>query len=231
MRSILRKLNQGVELDREEYQQLMDYATHVMLKSPESYAVFYDQYAGQLYRDYFTVIPRFQQDWDNLINYLLEHPQTLHLLEINPLPIQEFPKGLHPYLQYTFKQQGDSQVLQKLLRSLTRSVPNMDLLPRPRQGEIVYKYEDDNSGKEIGLRYHFERLARYSFITRLQTYRYLTQNKAVVDKFEYIDGDRLGGIFTNKEKSIYYFVYLSENDPVKARNACQVLNIAFYSEA
>lgn len=227
MRSILRKLNQGVELGADEYQQLMDYANHLMHNSPESYAVFYEQYAYQLYRDYYTVIPRFQHGWDDLINYLLKHPQTLHLLEIDPLPIQEFPEALHSYLQYTFKQQGDSQVLQKLLKSLNLTVPNMDLLPRPRQGEIVYKYEDDNSGKEIGLKSHFERLARYSFVTRLQTYRYLTRNKATVDKFEYIDGDRLGGIFTNKEKSIYYFVYLSESDPMKAQNACRVLNIAF----
>ncbi len=230
MRSILRKLNQGVELEAEEYQQLLDYANHLMLNSPESYAIFYEQYASRLYRDYYTVIPRFQQGWDDLINYLLEHPQTLHLLEIDPLPIQEFPETLHPYLQYAFKQQVDRQVLQKLLRSLNRAVPDMELLPRPRQGEIIYKYEDDNSGKEIGLKSHFERLAHYSFVTRLQTYRYLTRNKAAVDKFEYIDGDRLGGIFTNKEKSIYYFVYLSENDPVKARNACRVLNIAFYSQ-
>lgn len=229
MRSILRKLNQGVELGADEYQQLIDYANHLMLNSPESYAVFYEQYAIQLYRDYYTLIPRFQHGWDDLINYLLEHPQALYLLEIESLPLQEFPKTLHPYLQYTFKQQVDSQVLQKLLRSLNRAVPNMELLPRPRQSEVVYKYEDDNSGKEIGLKSHFERLARYSFITRLQTYRYLTRTKAAVDKFEYIDDDRLGGIFTNKEKSIYYFVYLSESDPVKARNACRVLNIAFYS--
>lgn len=229
MRSILRKLNQGVELEAKEYQQLMDYANHLRLNSPESYAIFYEQYAYRLYRDYYTVIPRFQQGWDDLINYLLEHPQTLHLLEIDPLPIQEFPEALHPYLQYTFKQQDDSQVFRKLLRSLNQAVPNIDLLPRPRQGEIVYKYEDDNSGKEIDLKSHFERLARYSFITRLQTYRYLARNKAAADKFEYINGERLGGIFTNNEKSIYYFVFLSESDPVKARNACQVLNIAFYS--
>ena len=227
MRSILRKLNQGVELGAEEYQQLMDYVNHLMLNSPESYAVFYEQYAFQLYRDYYTLLPRFQHGWDDLINYLLEHPQALHLFAIDPLPLQEFPQALHPYLQYTFKQQVDSQVLQKLLRSLNQAVVNMDVLPRPRQSEIVYKYEDDNSSKEIGLKSHFERLARYSFITRLQTYRYLTRNKAANDKFEYIDGDRLGGIFTNKEKSIYYFVYLSENDPVKAQNACRVLNIAF----
>lgn len=227
MRSVLRKLNQGVELGAEEYQQLMDYANHLMLNSPESYAVFYEQYAFQLYQNYYTLIPRFQHGWDDLINYLLEHPQALHLFAMDPLPLQEFPPILHPYLQYTCKQQADSQVLQKLLRSLNRAVPDMELLPQPRQGEIIYKYEDDNSGKEIGLKSHFERLARYSFITRLQTYRYLTRNKAAMDKFEYIDGDRLGGIFTNKEKSIYYFVYLSENDPVKAQNACQVLNIAF----
>lgn len=227
MRSVLRKLNQGVELEAEEYQQLMDYGNHLMLNSPESYAVFYEQYAFQLYRDYYTLIPRFQHGWDDLINYLLEYPQALHLFAIDPLPLQEFPKTLRPYLQYTFKQQVDSQALRKLLQTLNQTVTNDNILPRPRQGEIVYKYEDDNSGKEIGLKSHFERLAHYFFITRLQTYRYLTRNKAAMDKFEYIDGDRLGGIFTNKEKSIYYFVFLSEYDPVKAQNACRVLNIAF----
>lgn len=227
MRSILRKLNQGIELGAEEYQQLMDYASGLLLNSPESYAVFYKQYARRLYRDYYTFLPRFQQGWDDLMNYLLEHPSALHLLELDPLPLQEFPEALQPYLQYTFRDQGNSQVLRKLLKSLNRAVPDINVLPRPRQGEIVYKYEDDNRGKEIGLKSHFERLARYSFITRLQTYRYLTRNKAAMDKFEYIDGDRLGGIFTNKEKSIYYFVFLSENDPIKAQNACRVLNIAF----
>lgn len=227
MRSVLRKLNQSVELGAEEYQQLMDYVNHLMLNSQESYAVFYEQYAFQLYRDYYTIIPRFQHGWDDLINYLLEHPQALHLFEIDPLPLQEFPPTLHPYLKYTFKQPVDSQILHKLLQSLNQAVANINVLPGPRQGEIVYKYEDDNNRKEIGLKSHFERLARYSFITRLQTYRYLTRNKAANDKFEYIDGDHLGGIFTNKEKSIYYFIFLSENDPVKAQNACRVLNIAF----
>ena len=59
MRSILRKLNQGVELGADEYQQLMDYANHLMHNSPESYAVFYVLFAFILYQYYYTFFPRF----------------------------------------------------------------------------------------------------------------------------------------------------------------------------
>lgn len=229
MRGILRKLNQGEELDGEEYGQLLSYADKLRAESPESYGVFYERYAGLLYRDYSTFIPRFGQGFDNLVNYLLQHPETLPFLESNPLPLQEFPQGLHPYLQYTFNPCDQSQALRAIITSLLRAAPHRDMLPRPRQGQIVYKYEDDNPGKEIGLKNHFNRLECYSFITRLQTYRYLTRNKARADKFEYIDANLLGGIFTNKEKSIYYLVFLSEKDKIKAENACRVLNIAFYS--
>lgn len=228
MRSILKKLNQGEELDAAEYQQLLGYADNLMLNSPESYSIFYEQYASLLYRDYCTCIPRFQQGFDDLLNYLLMRPEALYFLELNPLPLQKFPPGLHPYLRYTFSQQTDSQALQMVLKTLQQEVPELNTLPRPREGPIVNKYEDANEGKEIGLRNHFARLERYSFITRLQTYRYLTRNKARTDRFEYIDADRLGGIFTNKEKSIYYLVFLSEKDPIKAENACRILNIAFY---
>lgn len=229
MRSILRKLNQGEELNAAEYQQLLSYADRLLLDSPESYSIFYEQYASLLYRDYNTFIPRFRQGFDELLNYLLQRREAMQFLRLSPLPLQEFPADLHPYLCYTFSHQADSQALQMVLGTLEREVPEAAILPCPRESPIVYKYEDDNEGKETGLKNHFARLESYSFITRLQTYRYLTRNKARTDRFEYIDADCLGGIFTNKEKSIYYLVFLSEKDAHKADNACRVLNIAFYA--
>ena len=229
MRNIFRKLDKGVELDAIEYDKLLSYIDRLMMASPESYTVFYDQYASLLYRDYCTYIPRFRSGFDDLLNYLLEKPESLYLLDFNPLPLKEFPLGLHPYLHCTFSRPDHSQALQTVLKTLRQEVPDLHLLPHPRVNPPVIKYEDNNDGKEIGLRSHFARLGRYSFVTRMQTYRYLTRNKASADKFEYIDADRLGGIFTNKEKSIYYLVFLSEKDARKAENACRVLNIAFYS--
>jgi len=229
MRSILKKLNQGEILNDVEYQKLIDYAVNLMYNSPESYRVFYEQYASLLYCDYSTYIPRFRQGFDDLLDYLLKHREVMQFLQFQPLPLQEFPTELHAYLQYTFSRQADMQSLQAVLRNLEREIPETSALPRPRTRPIVYKYEDDNEGKEIGLKTHFARLERYTFITRVQTYRYLTRNKAQSDRFEFVDADCLGGIFTNKYKSIYYLVFLSEKDVRKAENACRVLNIAFYS--
>jgi len=227
MRRILRKLNQGEELGEEEYTQLLNYTEELMLHSPESYEVFYEQYASRLFQDYYTYIPRFRVGFEDLINYLGQHPEALYYLSLNPFPVNEFPPGLHPYLHYIFSNKAAVQELQDLM-SITQNEVVFKNLPNPREGSIVFKYEDGNINKEKGLRSHFNRLGRYSFITRLQTYRYLTRNKAATDRFEYIDSDRLGGIFTNKEKSIYYLIFLTEKDSLKARNACELLNLAFY---
>ncbi|MGS0763887.1 hypothetical protein [Syntrophomonas curvata] len=229
MRNIFRKLNNGEELAAVEYGKLLSYIDSLMLASPESYAVFYEQYASLLYRDYSTFIPRFRQGFDDLLNHLLQQPEALQFLQQTPLPLQEFPADLHPYLRYTFSHQADTRALQMALGTLDQLLPETNILPCPRKGPMVYKYEDDNEGKEAGLQTHFARLERYSFVTRLQTYRYLTRNKARTDRFEYIDTGLLGGIFTNKDKSIYYLVFLSEKDARKAENACRVLNTAFYS--
>jgi hypothetical protein len=101
-------------------------------------------------------------------------------------------------------------------------------LPEPRQKVLVYKYETANPYKETGLKSHFDRIGRYSFVSRLQSIRYLRGSKASEDKIELISGDCLGGIFTNKEKSIYYYIFLTENNALKAKNACRVLNLALY---
>ena len=46
--------------------------------------------------------------------------------------------------------------------------------------------------------------------------------------FEVVGDDTLSGIFTNKEKSIYYYVYLTEASPARTENACRLLNQVFY---
>ncbi|MEN6351069.1 MAG: hypothetical protein ABFD08_16950, partial [Syntrophomonas sp.] len=96
---------------------------------------------------------------------------------------------------------------------------------------VVYIYEEANPFKEPGLKAHFERLGRYPFITRLQSYRYLTRNRASRDRIECREADRLGGIFSNKLRSIYYLIYLSEADSKKAETACQLLNSVFYGNS
>jgi hypothetical protein len=58
----------------------------------------------------------------------------------------------------------------------------------------------------------------------------LTRNKAHADKIDFVGPDRLGGIFTNKQKSIYYYIYLTEQNEVKARNACRILHLALGHE-
>lgn len=101
-------------------------------------------------------------------------------------------------------------------------------LPGHRTEEVVIKYEDANAAKEPGLQAHFERLARYPYITRIQTYRYFRGGKARQDRFDVAGEDCLRGIFTNKDRSILYHVYLSENHLQKAQAACRQLNKDFY---
>lgn len=101
-------------------------------------------------------------------------------------------------------------------------------LPAHRTEEVVIKYEDANASKEPGLQAHFERLARYPYVTRIQSYRYFRGKKARQDRFDVAGEDCLRGIFTNKDRSILYHVYLSENHLQKARAACRQLNKDFY---
>lgn len=102
------------------------------------------------------------------------------------------------------------------------------LLPVERSGNVVIKYEDDNACKEQGLQAHFERLSRYPFITRIQSYRYFRGKKARQDRFDVAGDDYLRGIFTNKERSIVYHIYLTEKDLQKTQAVCRQLNKDFY---
>lgn len=227
MRPILRKLDRGQTLDAAEYELLMNYFEDMGRRSPQSYLQLYHQYAEILEQDYSTFLPRFWYSFDDLLNYLLSHRDSIQSLLQGKIAWDKFPSELQPYLKHTFNDEGSSVFLKKLLSWLDRQDLTMKELPRARIGEVTCIYEDGNPYKEMGIKCHFDRLARYTFISRLQTYRYLARSKARSDKFEVIASDRLGGIFTNKEKSIYYFIYLSEDDPVKAENACRVLNMAF----
>lgn len=225
MRIIFKKLARGEFLGQEQYKALMEYAEQLRLTSEQSYAVFYERYADILYREYNTFIPHPGWNNEDLINYLIAHQEiisSLHKGDFSVLP-QKVQLFLH---------QNPASALTILnLDIINLLAEEQDLtvqLPSTRTQEIVIKYEDANPYKEIGLKSHLERLSRYLFISRLQTYRYLTRGKASKDKIEIISGDCLGGIFTNKEKSIYYYIFLTEDNPVKAANACRLLNVSFY---
>ncbi len=227
MRSIFRKLDRGQNLDPLQYEQLMKYLEDIGRRSPQSYLHFYNQYAAILEQEYATSLPRFWYGLDDLLNFLLSHQDSIPALLERKKGWEAFPVELHPYLKYTFDEEGWRRFLRQLLAWFINQEPGTGILPKPREGDVVFIYEDANPYKELGLKRHFDRLARYSFISRLQSYRYLTRSKARSDRFEVIGPDKLGGIFTNKEKSLYYFVFLSEYDPIKAENACQALNMAF----
>lgn len=228
MRGILRKLDQGQKLNEEEYQALMAYIDELRDKSPESYELFYERYARLLYKDYSTYLPRFIQGIDQLVNFLTEKPELLPKLKEKPFPLELFPPELRPYLQYSLKLSADEFPLSILLDFLDNNQELVRQLPLARKNEVVYKFEDGNPYKEAGLKAHFDRLSRYSFITRLQSYRYLSGGKASFERIEFLAADRLGGIFTNREKSLYYYIFLSEADEIRAKNACHLLNMVFY---
>ncbi len=224
MRAILRKISKEAELTTREHKELLQYVDSLRQDSPESYAIFYDKYASSLYLNYHTLIPKYTWDMDSLVNYLIEHPG---LVTTNrSIPISEFPLDARPYLIDTFG--PEYAVIPAYITNIlnTETSPN---LPRNRVEDIKIKYEEANPYKEVGLKQHFDRLAKYSFISRLQTYRYLTRNKAAFDRFELVSPDSLGGIFTNKDKSIYYYLFLTESDLSKAQNACKLLNYTFYN--
>ncbi|MDD2586099.1 MAG: hypothetical protein PHT79_08675 [Syntrophomonadaceae bacterium] len=228
MRRILKKLDHHQELNTEEYGQLMEYAAQLRVNSPESYELFYNKYALILYQEFATYLPRFTSGIDDLINFLISNPEIVSLLSNSSVPLSYFPNDLHNYLTYTFNGRLDTDSLAPVLNLIKKAGKAVFELPQPRDNDIVLKYEDSNPYKETGLKTHFDRLGKYSFITRLQTYRYLTRTKASFDKFEYLYPDRLGSIFTNKDKSIYFYIFLTEADTNKAQNACQLLNLAFY---
>ncbi len=231
MRSILRKLDKREILSELEYKELLDYIDALINSSLESYDLFYTRYSAVLWRNYSVYIPRFKYDIDDLINHLLYHPELFGIIDKTPDLFELFPVELHPYIAYNLRRENNYHLFTRLIQSLTGFASTPHELPAARSGDVVIKYEDGNPYKEIGLKSHFDRLAKYQFITRVQSYRYLTRSKASQDKIDVLADDRLGGIYTNKEKSIYYYLFLNERDIIKAENACSVLNIALYGKS
>ncbi|MGI5880339.1 MAG: hypothetical protein ACOX6L_07070 [Syntrophomonadaceae bacterium] len=228
MRRILKKVKSGYNISDEEYRQLMDYIEQLGNDSFASYTVFHRQYASILYTAYAIYLPLFPVGLDELYEYLTKNYELIEKLSNLPATIGSFPPALHPFLNHCLNY--DYALLQQLTKSLPAGLQKPLSLPGPRSGKAILKYEEANPYKEIGLKNHFERLARYSFVSRLQTYRYLTRIKATEDRIEVIGGDQLGGIFTNKQKSIYYYIFLTESDIEKANQACFLLNLAFYGK-
>lgn len=222
MRSILKKLDRELPLSCDEYNQLMKYLEKLRWESPESYLLFYDRYASILMQEYASDLPRFAVDVDDFINFLCFNPELIDQWENSPTL---FPPELQPLLTY-LKSSSDFRFKRWIKELLQDSEPQE--LPVRREKDIVVKYEEANPYKEAGIKTHFDRLSRYPFISRLQSYRYLNRTKAVQDRIEYLRPDQLGGIFTNKEKSIYYYIFLTEADENKAKHACSFLNKIFY---
>jgi hypothetical protein len=224
------KLARHIRLDEAELRQLLAYARRLRRKSFENYRSFYDSYEQVLYREYGYCLPLFRYDRDDFYDYLVQNPDFLAEHPQALLGLEDFPPFLHDYLQYNFGLTIDPLPIASLLELLVGTVQPDYGLPAPRQREVVYKYEKGNSYKELGLKSHFERIGRYNFVSRIQSYRYLRGNKSSTDKIEVLGPDYLGGIFTNKEKSIYYYIFLTENHYQKAVNACQLLNNDLYGK-
>ncbi len=228
MRSILRKLYRGQDLNDEEYARLAGYADELRANSPHSYQLFYERFAPILHRDYGIHLPRFYFGIDDVYEYLLSHPELTARLRTEPLDATVFPAHLREYL---LSPEGQNALYTSLLPALEHpdyGRPDNKELPRPRLTEAVVKFESGNPLKETGLKAHFNRLIAFPFVSRLQSVRYLRGTKASQDKIDIITGNCLGGIFTNKEKSIYYYIFLTEDDRSKAENACRLLNQTLY---
>jgi hypothetical protein len=224
MRSTLRKIQRRQAISPEERRSLQGHIS--ALYQVGLGGAFRARYASALAEGYQFSLPGFSRTIDDLCYHLIDRPELLSRLASEPLTLKNFPAEFHPYLLHTFDGTLRWEDLSHWLGGLDWQGRN--LLPQPRQTEIVYKYETNNANKETGLRTHFERLSRFSFISRLQSYRYLTKNKAARAKIEVVAPDCLGGIFTNKEKSIYYYIFLTEAERKKAENACRLLNSALH---
>ncbi len=228
MRTIFRKIYRHQILTDGEYSVLMQYADDLRITSSQSYALFYERFAVLLFQDYYTYLPRFAYGSDDFYNFILKNPDIIEELRVNPLPVERFPGHFQEYLRFAYGETiKPASVLPRLEFMQIDNTRDFDL-PQPRRKDIICKYEGANPYKEIGLKSHFGRISRYSFVSRLQSVRYLRGNKAREDKIEVLGADCLGGIFTNKEKSIYYYIFLTEKNLTKANNACKVLNEALY---
>jgi len=228
MRAILRKIAGHVTLDAGEYERLLNYIEELRAGEGNSYRVFYENYGAILERDYGVYLSRFPVDRADLVEFIMANPATAAALQRGRLPLSSFPPRFRDYLRAEYGEFLEPERLRDILDWVSRGRVAEGGLPRAREGEPVLVYEAGNANKEWGLKQHFTRLARYPFITRLATVRYLTRNKAKIDRFKVQGDDLLAGIYTNREKSFYFLVYLTEAVPFKTENACRLLNLVFY---
>lgn len=228
MRPVLRKISDRVPLAPREFRQLIDYVEHVRAHGEASYQVFRQNYGSVLYELYGIYLSRFGTGRAELAEFLFANPGVARTLRGTPLPVNAFPTRFRGYLREEYGESLQPSDVEDILRWLPGDKDKDAGLPREREQEPVLVYEAGNPGKEWGLQQHFERIARHRFVTRVVSVRYLARGKAKKDRFEVRGDDVLGGIFTNREKSIYFMVYLTEAEPSKTANACQLLNLVFY---
>lgn len=228
MRSILKKIKSYAELSASEWEQLFAYIEYLGQTSGESYRLFRQEYGSILSGRHHIYLPLFYYGADALADFVGQNYPLLRAQGHAPLDWRLLPQPLHPYVRHHFAEDNRVVLWEDILKFFpARAAPDFTL-PVPRHQDLVTIYEEGNPHKESGLHLHWQRLRCYSFISRLQTYRYLTKHKAKQDRFRFLTAEKLSGIFTNQDKSIYYFVYLTEADKIKAQNACQLLNQMFY---
>lgn len=228
MRAILNKILRQQRLSQDEYQTLMDYIKNLQATSTSSYQVFLHRYGEMLYQQYSTYLPKFEYTLGDVISLLAAQPELLIYAGQRPVQWQYFPPAYQPFLRSCSELQPEGRLFYQIVDEMAAKPELLAELPRARDGEAVMLFEDHNPFKEPGLKAHFDRLQRFRFVTRLQSIRYLTIHKAKHDRVEVVAEDRLGGIFTNKEKSIYYYIYLTESSQAKAREACALINLVLY---
>lgn len=228
MRAIFNKLLRQQRLSQYEYEILMEYTKNLQASSTPSYQLFLHRYGEMLYQQYSTYLPQFEYTLGDVISLLAAQPQLIIHAEQRPIPWQYFPPAYQPFLKSCTEATPEGRLFYAIVDEMAVKPELLAELPRARDGEAVMLFEDHNPYKEPGLKAHFDRLARFSFVTRLQSIRYLTLHKAKQDRVEVVAEDRLGGIFTNKDKSIYYYIYLTEASQAKAREACDLINLVLY---
>jgi hypothetical protein len=97
------------------------------------------------------------------------------------------------------------------------------LLPRDSGVALDKKkiqHEDQNKGKHPGLQKYLERLTKKSYVTRIQTTRYVPDKPSEARfRVDPVSSDRLKGTFWDGEVAVEFLVHLSENDLRKAEAA------------
>ncbi len=229
MRAILKKIKTLSALDPSEFAALVAYIEHLGQTSLASYSLFYSEYSSKLIKQYNLRIPKYYFGADEIVNYCVQNIANLTAAKNMALHSFPFPHSYSSFIEQICSQEQNDFVVADLLNMFAIDPEENNIYPSPRQTDIVKIFEDGNAKKETGLDFHFKRLQNYSFISRIQTIKYLQKHKATKDCFKTNAPDKIRGIYTNNQKSVYYLVYLTEADPKKAANACRLLNRMFYN--